>query len=453
VVEEPAKRYSVEVHPQLVDALIEDAPKEDALPLLAFALQRLWRQYAASGALTQDNYDKVGGLTGLIEDAAERALRGLEPEQDVPLPAGDPPKRVIELGRSTFVPTLVQINDKGQPIRRVPQWEALTDEQHELLDRFDRWRLVVKKGTESGAGTVEVAHEALFREWNRLKEWLEPERARLEALRVLQVDAAAWKRQGRERAFLNHREERLAEADALATHPEFGKQVGNDEREYLVACRSAERTVRKRARRTQALVAVLVLLLIGAGVGLWKQGWLRDQVARYFRVQTAYEAIRDYGKYVSSKPAMRPCLSFIQTLDEEELSDILFYTRTEHFEYDRQRHWMLQACLPDNYFTDPRPLNYYPLDPDQSWTLGATRSVRSSVLRDLHAFDDALLTFRYDVGDRRILCENLIGYVRVWNEFYRKLIEIKYIDDENFPSIKYFVEMVGSNGCASLEPK
>jgi hypothetical protein len=24
---------------------MEDAPKEDALPLLAFALQRLWRQY------------------------------------------------------------------------------------------------------------------------------------------------------------------------------------------------------------------------------------------------------------------------------------------------------------------------------------------------------------------------------------------------------------------------
>ena len=66
---------------------MEDAPKEDALPLLAFALQRLWRQYAASGALTKDNYDKVGGLKGLIEDAAERALRGIEPEQDVPLPS------------------------------------------------------------------------------------------------------------------------------------------------------------------------------------------------------------------------------------------------------------------------------------------------------------------------------------------------------------------------------
>ena len=33
--------------------------------------------------------DKVSGVKGLIEDAAERALRGLEPEQDVPLPQGE----------------------------------------------------------------------------------------------------------------------------------------------------------------------------------------------------------------------------------------------------------------------------------------------------------------------------------------------------------------------------
>ena len=56
VIEEPAQRYGVRVDPTLVDAVIEDAPKEDALPLLAFGLQRLWRQYAASGALVLDNY-------------------------------------------------------------------------------------------------------------------------------------------------------------------------------------------------------------------------------------------------------------------------------------------------------------------------------------------------------------------------------------------------------------
>jgi hypothetical protein len=36
------------------------APKEGALPLLAFALQRRWRQYADAGALTKANYNRVG---------------------------------------------------------------------------------------------------------------------------------------------------------------------------------------------------------------------------------------------------------------------------------------------------------------------------------------------------------------------------------------------------------
>jgi hypothetical protein len=144
----------------------------------------------------------------------------------------------------------------------------------------------------------------------------------------------------------------------------------------------------------------------------------------------AYTVIHNYSNYIASKFAMRPCLSFLQTLDKDELSDILFFNRTEHFQYDQQRHKPLEACLSDS-----------PLGSDQPWGLNATRSVRYNVIRDLHAFDDALLSFRYDVGDRRILCENLIGYVRIWNEFYRKLIEIQFIDDENYPSIKAFVEM------------
>jgi hypothetical protein len=108
----------------LVDALMEDAPKEDALPLLAFALQRLWDQYAARGALTRPHYDKVGGLHGLIEDAAERALRGLSPEETVGLPPGPPSKHRIDLGASTFVPALAQINEQGATIRRIAAWNS-----------------------------------------------------------------------------------------------------------------------------------------------------------------------------------------------------------------------------------------------------------------------------------------------------------------------------------------
>jgi formylglycine-generating enzyme required for sulfatase activity len=274
VVEEPAKRYGVEVDNALVDALVEDAPKEDALPLLAFALQRLWRQYAASGALTKNNYDKVGGLRGLIEDAAERALRGLTPEEDVPLPSNPPPKRRVDLAASTFVPALAQINDQGATIRRIAAWNSFNDEQQELLIKFDQWRLVVRKGE---AGTVEVAHEALFREWTRLKGWLEPERARLEALRSLQVDASTWNRNGRDAAFLNHRKQRLGDATALIATERYRQRLGKLEFDYVAACQVAEGLAQRRTRQAQALVGALVVLLALVGVGWWKQDFFRQQ--------------------------------------------------------------------------------------------------------------------------------------------------------------------------------
>jgi hypothetical protein len=82
VVEAPAKRYGVTVDSKLVDALVENAPKDDTLPILAFALQRLWRQFAAmavgSGGLAQiTKCDPISGLNDLT--SKPNLLRPVEP--------------------------------------------------------------------------------------------------------------------------------------------------------------------------------------------------------------------------------------------------------------------------------------------------------------------------------------------------------------------------------------
>ena len=308
LVEGPAKRYGVEVDHALVDALMEDAPNKDALPLLAFALQRLWRQYAASGALSKDNYDKVGGLRWLIEDAAERALRGLTPDEDVPLPPGPPRKGRIDLAASTFVPALAQINDQGAIIRRIAAWSSFTDEQQELLIGFDQWRLVVRKGE---AGTVEVAHEALFREWTRLKGWLEPERVRLEALRALQIDALTWDRSRRDTAFLNHRNKRLAEATELAGMEGYRKRLSKLEFEYLAACRTAEQLARRRTRRARALVGMLAFGAVAGLVGWLNEPYLRERLNWFMTMRPYMVAqVRPYVLTAEAEWALKPKDSF-----------------------------------------------------------------------------------------------------------------------------------------------
>ena len=154
VVEEPSKRYGVQVGEELISALIHDAPEEDALPLLAFTLQRLWHRYAAAGTIPKDNYVSFDGLKQLIEDAAERALHGIAPEQDVPLPPGPPPQPRVELAAATFVPGLAQLNEQGAIIRYAAPWSGFTSAQQQLLVSFDHWRLVVRKATEAEGDTV-----------------------------------------------------------------------------------------------------------------------------------------------------------------------------------------------------------------------------------------------------------------------------------------------------------
>lgn len=298
IIEEPAQRYGVVVDNALVDALMEHAPKDDTLPLLAFALQRLWRQYAASGALTREHYDRVGGLRGLIEHAAERALRGVPPEEDAPLPTTPPEQWRVDLAASAFVPALAQINDQGATIRRIAAWKSFSEEQQQLLVRFHQWRLVIRKGGADG-GAVEVAHEALFREWSRLAAWLEPERARLEALRSLQVDAETWVHNDRDAAFLNHRDGRFAEADALTGVERYRKRLEPADFEYLAACAAAERLAHRRRLRTQALIGAMAFVVFAGLIAWLNEAYLLERVNWHF-------AMRPYMKAQVEPYALKP---------------------------------------------------------------------------------------------------------------------------------------------------
>jgi formylglycine-generating enzyme required for sulfatase activity len=306
IVVEPAKRYGVVVDHGLVDALMADAPKDDALPLLAFALQRLWRQYAASNALKEAYYEKVGGLKGLIEDAAERALRAVEPGTDEPMPPA-PSKRLVDLAQSTFVPALAQVNEHGAAIRRVADWDSFDHEQQELLARFDRWRLVVRKSSDVQGGSVEVAHEALFREWSRLKEWFEPERARLETLRSVQVAAATWERHGRDAGFLDHRSKRLAEGSALEHNEVYRARLSTLDVDYLATCRKVEFAALNRARRVRASVYLLLIGIIAGLLGWINQEYLKEQV-KWYAVVRPYKAanIDPYVLTASAERSLKP---------------------------------------------------------------------------------------------------------------------------------------------------
>jgi formylglycine-generating enzyme required for sulfatase activity len=248
-IEQPAARYGVEFEPSLVEALMDDIGDQDALPILAFALQRLWCQYEQERRIRKTNYESIGKLSGLIEDAAERALRGIDPMgPQEPIDRNIPDSKDQQASR-IFLPALAQVNERGAAIRRLARLADFDDVAKQLLNAFDRWRLIVR----SGDG-VEVAHDALFREWPRFRIWLVPEKARLEALHGVESAAASWDAKGRRADGLIHRGGPLIAALALDKVPDYRIQLDRkpEVRAYLDACRKARR---KRAVATCAVVA------------------------------------------------------------------------------------------------------------------------------------------------------------------------------------------------------
>jgi hypothetical protein len=93
VIEEPARRHTdtvapLRIDPQLTEALTADAQGADALPLLALALEWLYREFStpAGTAIGLEQYLALGGVRGVIGSAVQRAFE--EPDGPPRIPAG-----------------------------------------------------------------------------------------------------------------------------------------------------------------------------------------------------------------------------------------------------------------------------------------------------------------------------------------------------------------------------
>jgi len=293
VIEGPAARATAAgrkliVKPDLTEQLLKDAAGADALPLLAFVLERLFIEHGADGDLRLDEYEALDGLKGSIEAAITEAFKN--PGQAPVIPANEATR--IEWLRRTF-PSLVTLDqDTEQAKRRVATWRTLPLEVYPLLERLIDARLLLRDqrvlpdGQE--AVVVEVAHEALLRQWGTLTTWLKLEGANLKLADSVRRAAADWHKAKQDkkedpRSWLAHRGEALADAERLLTRADYDGRLSQDEREYLKACRDKERTERtereaelnrtaeaqrqtnQAQRWTKYLLAAIAVILIVAG--------------------------------------------------------------------------------------------------------------------------------------------------------------------------------------------
>jgi WD40 repeat protein/Tfp pilus assembly protein PilF len=258
VVEGPARRHTeaghrLAVDPALTERLVHETEGADALPLLAFTLERLFVEHGGAGKLCLDDYEALGGVRGSIEAAVEAAFA--EPGREPPVPADKALRD--HLLRSGFIPWLARVDpDTEDPKRRVASWEEIPGDARPLLERLIEQRLLVRDrrrlGRHEDAVVVEVAHEALLRQWPMLTNWLREDAQALKILDAVQRAAAEWAKNrgevGGVEAWLVHTGERLTAAEALR-RADFKRLLGADGQAYLDACRARDDRIREEKER------------------------------------------------------------------------------------------------------------------------------------------------------------------------------------------------------------
>ena len=280
----PARRAGLVAEPDLVDAVVADVEGEPgALPLLSTALLELW-QRRDGRRLRHADYERTGGVHGAVARLAEDAYGRLDDH-------GQATARRVLL-------RLADVRDDGSVERRRPSLADLgADDDRDVAGVVAL--LADSRLLTVSAGTVELAHEALLREWPRLRGWIDDDRDVLRLERSLSVAAEEWERLDRDDGALL-RGARLAEA-RLATE-RGALPLPSGAREFLDA--SLARFRRDRAARRRrltfafaALAVGLVAITVVAGIAVHQAGQARDErdtaVSKELALQAQNEVAND----------------------------------------------------------------------------------------------------------------------------------------------------------------
>jgi formylglycine-generating enzyme required for sulfatase activity len=283
VIKGPARRLDgtarqIEIEDTLVDALLADIEAggaKDALPLLAFTLERLYLEHGGDGDLTVAEYRSLGGIRGSIEAAVERALKAADADPAIPK---DHASRMALLRRG-LIPWLAGVDpDTGAPRRRVARLSEIPTEARPLIHHLvGQHLLTTDVATDTGGTTIEPAHEALLRQWSLLGGWLAEDAGLLAVLEGVKRACRDWVANNRDAAWLIHATDRLAAAEQLTARPDLADHLEATDRDYLAACRKVEATAKGRRRRVQALIYVMLIGLIAGLIGWINQAYVKEE--------------------------------------------------------------------------------------------------------------------------------------------------------------------------------
>ncbi|MEG4497746.1 pentapeptide repeat-containing protein [Microcoleus sp. F10-C6] len=197
---EPAKRVNLEIEPELVEEMLADvANAPGSLPLLQYTLMELWKQ-RTNNCLRLQTYAKLGKVMGTLSQRANDVYDSFSEAQQTAV-------------RHIFL-SLTQLGEGTEDTRRRVLKPDLVNERYseqlidEVVQKLADEKLIVtsemvEKDSASGrVAVVDVAHEALIRQWPLLRQWVDENRDILRQKRKIEAVAEEWRERGKAKDYL-----------------------------------------------------------------------------------------------------------------------------------------------------------------------------------------------------------------------------------------------------------
>ena len=254
-----------------------------ALPLLSYTLDDMWTQMVKADdgvlRLPAQSFE----LGGVLVDRANTFL-AIHPGAEAAL-------------RSVLTLRLATVREDGEPTRRRAFRSEFSDEEWRLVSELADYpnRLLVTATTETGETYAEVAHEAIFRRWYKLREWIAAEREFLAWRSGLESARRAWQSTpdaSKHDALLMG----AALTQAKSHYAKRTEDLPKVDQEFIALSIERERKTQTRARRVQALIYVLLVGIIGSLGGIIEKEAIKEQF-NWFTVMRPYR-VANFDRYV-----------------------------------------------------------------------------------------------------------------------------------------------------------
>jgi formylglycine-generating enzyme required for sulfatase activity len=306
----PARGVALSFADGLVPRILDDVGDEPGhLPLLEFVLKRLWEDRQGP-ELSHQAYDAMGGLQGAVAQKAEEVFGTLSSAEQ------DSLKRIFL--------HVVRAGETGEDTRRRATRSEIGAAAMHVAQKLADERLLVTNRVGAEEETVEVSHEALIRQWQRVQTWLNEDREFLLWRDRLRVRVSERQHNPQDDGTLLHGAP-LVEAERWLSHK--GDLLTDQEQDYIrdsaaahagavqaerqrveheiaQANRLAEEAAKReeaeraraeaadRARRRQQVFSLALLILLLAGLieaWLWQMGYNLPQAA--LKVKSVFVSI------------------------------------------------------------------------------------------------------------------------------------------------------------------